>query len=82
MEFEILKKDKEMEVNRLLRMVDHEKAVSEMNTKRQIKRLEEEIELKDKRYKLLLEEYEKLKKDHQEKRDVKEPLGGDAFHFF
>lgn len=46
-----------MEVNRYLRLLDHEKIVSEMNIKKEIKRYEEEIELKDKRYRLLLEEY-------------------------
>lgn len=51
-----------MEINRLLRQMEHEKIVSEMNFKNSINKFEEEISLKDKRYKLLLEEYEKLKR--------------------
>ena len=46
-----------------------------MNLKSEIKKYEEEIELKDRRYKLLLEEYEKLKRDTHEKKDKKDTHG-------
>ena len=38
MEYGIVEKDKELEVNRLMRLVDHEKIVSEMNIKKEIKK--------------------------------------------
>ena len=40
MEYEISQKDKEMEINRLNRQLDHEKAVAELNLKNQIKKYE------------------------------------------
>ena len=46
-----------------------------MNLRSEIKKYEEEIELKDKRYQLLLEEYERLKRHTHEKKDKKEAHG-------
>lgn len=80
MQFEILRKDKDLQINRLMRIMDHEKIVAEMNLKSEIKKYQEEIELKDHRYRLLLEEYEKLKRESHEKKDKKDSHG--AFQMF
>ena len=56
MEYEIMERDKTHEINRLMRQIEHRGAVAEQDLKITIKRLEEEIEVKDKRYMLLLEQ--------------------------
>lgn len=66
MQLEIMEKDKDLEINRLLKLIDHDKYTTQFNSQNMMKKYEEEIELKDRRYRLLLEEYEKLKKDHHD----------------
>ena len=54
MQLEIMEKDKDLEINRLLKLIDHDKYTTQFNSQNMMKKYEEEIELKDRRYRLLL----------------------------
>ena len=41
MQFEILRKDKDIEANRMLKLIQHEKVIAEMNVKNEAKRFED-----------------------------------------
>ena len=51
-------------MNRVQRQIEHQNVVNELNIKSLIKKFEDEIEIKDRRYMLLVSEYEKLKKEY------------------
>lgn len=57
-------KEKDQELNRVQRQIEHQNVVNELNIKSLIKKFEDEIEIKDRRYMLLVSEYEKLKKEY------------------
>jgi hypothetical protein len=54
MEYEILEKDKNSEINRLIKQLEFKEGNAVRDLQNVIKRLEEEIQVKDHRYEILL----------------------------
>lgn len=61
MEYELLEKDKNNEINRLMRQVDYSGVNRTRDLEMKVKRYEDDIEIKDKRYNVLLTQLEELR---------------------
>ena len=62
MEYELLEKDKNNEINRLIKQLDYAGLSKTRDLELKLKRYEDDIEIKDKRYSVLLTQLEDLKK--------------------
>ncbi len=76
MEFEILEKDKNSEIMRLSKQIQQKDSMYEREWGVKVKRLEQQLRMRENRYTLLLDQFEQMKKngsyDQVNKSDVRE----------